>query len=197
MDAFSVGSVLHPELTSNGPRTWKGTTHVFERRSDSPIPSAGSILLIEDSPGEAELFDYALTIAWEECARPIQSRRPNVEVATNAKDALDRLQAQIGSHPDRLPSLIVLDLDLPGETSRTFLLGLRRKPPLRALPVVGLAWSKDDAVIRSLDGLALTQCEAKPLLFTDLVTLIRRLCRIFLSVSPDLTLCGHDGETPP
>jgi two-component system, chemotaxis family, response regulator Rcp1 len=98
-----------------------------------------SILLVEDNPGDAELFRLAMA-----------ETRPDCEllVASDGERALALLSA------GRLPDLMVLDLNLPRLSGHEVLADLRatREPRLRRLPVVVLTTSAAPAdVQRSYD----------------------------------------------
>ena len=60
-----------------------------------------TILLVEDSPEEAELFCEALRIAWDSVASPEYFPRPTVTVRHHAADALEFLRAQAAAHPPK------------------------------------------------------------------------------------------------
>ena len=88
---------------------------------------------------------------------------------STAQDALDVLRKQVALETRGLPDLIVLDLDLPGGTSLTFLQDLRKDSRLTDLPVIAMAWTDDRATARTLAGLAVLDYVVKPMLFADLV----------------------------
>jgi len=79
------------------------------------------ILHLEDSPGEAELFCHALVRTCELLESRPESPRPEIDMQHTAQPALDVLRKQVALEARGLPDLIVLDLNLPGGTSLTFL----------------------------------------------------------------------------
>lgn len=83
-------------------------------------------------------------------------------------------------------------LDLPGGTGLTLLRELRQNLRFGDLPIIGLLWAEDEAIIRSVDGLGLLAYEVKPPLFADLLTLVGRFCREFIPVNSRLALCRQD-----
>jgi two-component system, chemotaxis family, response regulator Rcp1 len=98
-----------------------------------------TILLVDDSIGDAELFRLALA-----------ETRPDCEllIATDGEQALALLSA------GELPDLMVLDLNLPRLSGHEVLADLRatREPRLRRLPVVVMSTSATpDDVQRSYD----------------------------------------------
>ena len=141
------------------------------------------ILLLEDSPGEAELFCHALVLAWALLESKSESPRPGIDVHCTAQDALEALKRQVASEAG-LPDLIVLDMDLPGGTSLTFLRELRRDSRLTNLPVIAMAWTDDQAIVRSQAGLGVVGYVIKPMLLADLVTIIGGVCREILTETP-------------
>jgi CheY-like chemotaxis protein len=142
------------------------------------------ILLLEDSPGEAELFCHALVLAWDKLDFKPESPRPSIDVQSTSQDALDVLGKQAALEARGLPDLIVLDLDLPGGTSLTFLQDLRKDSRLTNLPVIAMAWTDDQAAVRTLAGLGVVDYVVKPMLFADLVTIVDGVCRKILSETP-------------
>jgi CheY-like chemotaxis protein len=98
-----------------------------------------NILLVEDSPSDADLMRIALADVWPEC---------QLELATDGEDALARLL------DGPVPDLVLLDLKLPRLTGHEVLAALRasRMPHVRRLPVVVLTSSGEpDDVRRSYE----------------------------------------------
>lgn len=154
---------------------------------------SSNILLVEDSPGEAELFCQALVLAWD-MLEPLQGfPRPEIEVRCTAEDALEALKQCVTSVARDLPELLVLDLDLPAGTGLTFLRALRTDPRLMRLPIIAMLWSEDEAFVRTLAGLGVAGYVLKPLRFADLVTVVGELCRKILARSrpQDLTAAAE------
>ena len=91
-----------------------------------------SILLIEDSPGECELFRMALA-------------RTSIDVALytehDAEAAFHFLEDRIHHHPS--PALIILDLKLGRRNGCDFLKRLRADARFAAIPVVVFTTSDD------------------------------------------------------
>lgn len=150
---------------------------MFASEPVSGSAEAMKILLLEDSPGEAELFCEALVLAWEKLGPDQEASRPGIDVQRTAKDALEFLRSPAGQEAHNLPDLIVLDLDLPGGTSLTFLRELRRDSRLATLPVIVMAWSDAQSIVRSLGGLGVGGYVVKPMRFDELVTLVGGVCR--------------------
>lgn len=123
----------------------------------------------------------ALVLAWGKRGPAPAALRPGIDVQRTAQDALEYLRNSAGQQTHNLPDLVVLDLDLPGGTSLTFLRELRVDSRLATLPVIVMAWSDEQLIVRSLDGLGVVGYVVKPMLFDDLVALVGGFCRHGLS----------------
>ncbi|HEX9794834.1 MAG TPA: response regulator [Planctomycetota bacterium] len=93
------------------------------------------ILLVEDDPGDQELFRAAI----EDLGRPV-----TLVVASDGEEALEFLVrrgrfAAKGDHP--MPDLVVLDLNMPRVEGRVFLRRIRAHDALKCLPVVVMTTS--------------------------------------------------------
>jgi DNA-binding response OmpR family regulator len=154
------------------------------------------ILLLEDSPGEAELFCEALVLAWRKLGPEPEAQRPGIDIQRTAKDALEFLRKPDGQETNHLPDLVVLDLDLPGGTSLTFLHELRMDSQLGTLPVIVMAWSDEEMIVRSLDRLGVVGYVVKPMLLDDLVALVGGFCRHVLSGNSRQEFCALDRKRP-
>ena len=94
----------------------------------------GAILLVEDSEDDIELTRRAL--------RKNKLSNPLV-IARDGQEALDRLFGN-GSSEDDLPSIILLDLQLPKVDGLEVLRRLRAEPRTRLLPIVILTSSREE-----------------------------------------------------
>lgn len=158
---------------------------------------APHILLVEDSPGEAELFCQAIVLNWDERNPQDRILCPRINVVQSEQGALGLLREQAEMNPPALPAFVVLDLDLPGGSGVMLLRELRQDTRFSDLPVIGLLWAEDEALVRSLDGLGLLAHEVKPLFFADLLTLVGRFCHHFFPVISGLEFSGEDRELHP
>lgn len=152
------------------------------------------ILLLEDSPGEAELFCEALVLAWRSAGCGSEASRPGIEVRHTAQDALNSLRKRAESETGNLPELVVLDLDLHGRTSLTFLRELRQDRRLASLPVITMAWSGEQEMACTLNRLGVAGYFVKPLRFADLLIMVGDICRTWLPVDRRRELCLLNGE---
>ena len=99
-------------------------------------PMTGVILQIEDDLQDIELFRLALA----------QSGSPCQVITVNyARDAIKYL-ARLGEYADTVkfpkPTLIVLDLSLPGMSGLEFLAWAKGEPPETIPPIVVLSYSQ-------------------------------------------------------
>lgn len=128
--------------------------------------SHGSVLLIDDSPGELELFRQALL-------------RTGLDVALHSKHtahaALDFL-----NHRSELPALILLDWHLSQERGDVFLKRLRAEPRYAFIPVVAFTTSDDGADLAAAYASAVNGYVVKPETFEDLVVCVEDICRYWL-----------------
>ena len=154
------------------------------------------ILLLEDSPGEAEPFCEALVLAWEKLGPEPEAPRPGIEVQRTAKDALECPRNQARPETHNLPDLVVLDLDLPGGTSLMFLRELRMDSRLATLPVIVMAWSDEQSIVRNLGGLGVVGYVVKPMRFDELVALVGGFCRHVLSGNSRQEFCALEWTRP-
>lgn len=102
-----------------------------------PGPSV-EVLLVEDSPNDAELMLEALG----ESTLPLR-----VTVVEDGEEAIDYLRRR-GAHRDApRPDLVLLDLHLPRKNGHEVLADIKQDENLRLIPVVVLtAFDTDEAI---------------------------------------------------
>lgn len=91
--------------------------------SDTKQAPKASILLIEDNPGDVRLVEEG----FDQCQSDV-----DLEVVSDGNDALERIRGR----PHEPPSLVLLDLNLPGMNGEQILDRLKSDPALRRIPVV-------------------------------------------------------------
>ena len=126
------------------------------------------ILLVEDDKRDLELTLIALE----------KSQLANeVIVMRDGEQALEYLRRE-GAHADRTegnPAVVLLDLKLPKVTGLEVLQHVRSDPALRAIPIVMLTSSQEEAdVLRSYE-LGVNAYVVKPVAFDQFVTAIADL----------------------
>ena len=88
------------------------------------------VLMVEDNPGDARLAREAFDAV---------DSGVRLTVISDGEEAIDRLLSDDGESP----SLVLLDLDLPGADGRTVLEACKSRPTLRRTPVVVFTSSDD------------------------------------------------------
>lgn len=135
-----------------------------------------SILLVDDSPSDIDLTLMAL--------KRSGMNRP-VTVKPNGKDAIAWL-VEVASSPDalsRLPSLVLLDVKMPGMDGFDVLRRIRENPLTRTIPVVLFSSSREDSdLLKGYHGGA-NAFVRKPSSFEDLVDTTRRLREFWLEIN--------------
>lgn len=122
-----------------------------------------SILLVEDNPDDAHLTIAAFQEAGVDA---------HIEVARDGFEALARLSARAGVE---LPSVVLLDLNLPKLTGHEILELIRADPRTRLLPVVILTSSIEPADVSRCYALGANSFLRKPVDFTQFLETARLL----------------------
>lgn len=139
------------------------------------------ILLVEDNPDDVELT----RIAFEEAKIANLLR-----VVSDGAEALDYLFAR-GKHADRdpaaLPSLVLLDLNLPKVDGREVLQAIRGHEATHTLPVVVLTTSAEPFDIDATYALGVNSYIRKPVDFEQFVWAVKQvgLYWLVLNETPD------------
>jgi len=120
--------------------------------------TAAPILLVEDNPVDLDLTQRAL--AGRKLANPI-------EVARDGEEALDFIPRWEAGEP--LPALILLDLKLPKADGLEVLRRIKDHPVFRAIPVIVLTSSAEDADIKEAYNLGANSYIVKPVDFEKFV----------------------------
>lgn len=125
-----------------------------------------SILLIDDSPGERELFRLAL-------------KQTGLDVALYAEQDAEAALHFLSSHSD-LPSLILLDWHLGKQRGDEFLRRLRADSRLAAIPVIVFTTSDDHHDLSLAYASGANGYVVKPGTFTELVQCAGDICRYWM-----------------
>ena len=127
------------------------------------------ILLVEDNPDDVELT----RLAFEEAS--VANR---VVVAADGAEALDYLFARgphAGRDPSELPSIVLLDLNLPKLGGREVLQAIRANPATRDLPVIVLTTSAEPFDVEASYALGVNSYIQKPVDFEQFVWAVRQV----------------------
>lgn len=140
----------------------------------SSTPAAPDVLLVEDNPGDVELF----RLAFEESGLPGE-----LHVVHDGAEALTFLRNEGGT--GNLPpiDIIVLDLNLPKVHGTEVLAEIRTDPSLQRTPVLILSTSGSDDDINKAYDLGANAYITKPMEFDDTLALIDALNSFWFAVS--------------
>jgi CheY-like chemotaxis protein len=127
------------------------------------------ILLVEDNPDDVELTRIAFAEA------QLDSR---LEVVRDGAEALDYLFARgahAGRDPAKLPSIVLLDLNLPKVDGREVLQAIRGNEATRSLPVVVLTTSTEPFDVDASYALGANSYIRKPVDFEQFVWAVKQV----------------------
>ena len=132
--------------------------------------SSARFLLVEDNPQDARLLQEAVRET---------DVRPQVTHCLNAEKAWKALQDGLKTPATGLPSLLLLDLNLPGTSGHELLERMRGVPLLATLPVIVLSSSQAQADVSRARGNKATAYMAKPLTMDGYVALAQDLVTLW------------------
>jgi CheY-like chemotaxis protein len=132
----------------------------------------GPLLIVEDSDADFYAMQRALG---ENLPCPV------VRCCTG-DEALDYLFRRSSYAQAVLPSLVLLDLNLPGEDGRTVLQRVKHDATLRTVPVVVVSTSDNPADIVQCYTAGCSGYVVKPLAYTHLATALQILCAYWFTV---------------
>ena len=144
-----------------------------------------TILLVEDSPSDAQLTIEALQEA------KLDNRMIHVEDGVEAMQFLRR-EGEYAEAPR--PDLIMLDLNLPRKDGREVLAELKQDPKLAMIPVVVLTTSRaEQDVLRSYELHA--NCYiTKPVDFQQFLFVVKSIEQFWLTVVTLPSTAQHPGH---
>jgi len=139
----------------------------------SPGPPV-EILLVEDSPDDADLMVEALREG---------TLSPRVTVVEDGEQAMDYLRRR-GAYADSpAPHLILLDLHLPRKNGHEVLTEIKQDGLLRRIPVVILTSSDNEKAIVNAYELHANCCVNKPADQEQFAQAVRRIESFWLQVA--------------
>lgn len=127
------------------------------------------ILLVEDNPDDVELTRIAFAEA------KIANTLTVVRDGAEALDYLFARGAYAARDPDDLPSIILLDLNLPKVDGREVLQAIRSDARTRALPVVVLTTSNEPFDVEASYALGVNSYIRKPVDFEQFVWAVKQV----------------------
>lgn len=143
-------------------------SEAYSLLNTSTMPHRPSILLIDDSPGECELFRLALAHTGLDA---VLFDEPETDAALHFLKVETKVEVK----------LIVLDWRLRHETGTVFLERLRADTRLAAIPVVVFTTSDDVSDMMNAYASGANGYVVKPGTFDELVHCVRDICRYWLS----------------
>ena len=123
------------------------------------------LLLVDDDSIDRELFGEALSLV---------GKQHRVAEASNGEVALEYLHAA-----DRLPDLIILDLNMPIKDGRETLMELKTHPQLRHIPVCIMSTSSAPFDVENAYNTGANLFLVKPLDFNRLIEMLTSLLTLF------------------
>jgi two-component system, chemotaxis family, response regulator Rcp1 len=136
-------------------------------------PRAIRILLVEDSPTDAQLTLTALKLA--KMANEVNHVEDGVQ-------AMEFLRRQGKFSQASRPDLILLDLNLPRKDGREVLEELKQDPDLNTIPIVVLTTSKAEQDILRSYQLHANCYVTKPIDFDEFLEVVKSIHHFWLSV---------------
>ncbi|HEX5664412.1 MAG TPA: response regulator [Xanthomonadaceae bacterium] len=127
------------------------------------------ILLVEDNPDDVELTRIAFSEA------QLDSRLEVVRDGVEALDYLFARGAHAGRDPAKLPSIVLLDLNLPKVDGREVLQAIRANEATRSLPVVVLTTSTEPFDVDASYALGANSYIRKPVDFEQFVWAVKQV----------------------
>jgi CheY-like chemotaxis protein len=126
------------------------------------------VLLVEDSPNDAELTLEALA----------ETGLTNEVVwVRDGREALDYLHQEgaFANRPAGLPAVVLLDLKMPRVDGLQVLEQVKQHPRLKSVPVVMLTSSREEADLARSYGLGVNAYVVKPVGFPQFVQALKEL----------------------
>lgn len=132
----------------------------------------GDILLIEDNAADVELFRWAVDQARSHC---------DLSVVSDGKAAADHLTKRAGPNScSPLPTLIITDLRMPGQSGLDFLAWKRTRPELSMIPVVVLSGEASPDDLDRSYALGARSCLVKPASMHEFAHLVQGLLNFWV-----------------
>jgi two-component system, response regulator len=147
------------------------------RSPASPLPRQVDILLVEDSPLEAEL-----------ALKPLRALSPtaHIETVRDGEEALDFLLGRGAFRPNLgrpVPRLVLLDLKLPKVDGLEVLRVVRSNARTSLAPVVMLTSSNDPRELNQCYKLGANSCILKPVKYEEFWAAMQAVGRYWLSLN--------------
>jgi len=142
----------------------------------TPTPNKSIVILMADDDADDRLLAKD---AFQEC----QLNR-ELEFVENGEELMDYLRHRgkyAARDNERLPGLILLDLNMPRKDGREALQEIKGDPELRRIPVVVFTTSRTDTDIGRVYDLGANSFITKPVAFDALVEVMRALSQYWIN----------------
>lgn len=136
-----------------------------------------NVLLVEDSPDDADLMVKAL----RQCAL-----NALVNVVEDGEEAVDYLHRQGAFGDATRPDLILLDLHLPRKGGHEVLAEIKNDERLRRIPVIIMTGSDDEDDFQTAYDLFANCCVSKPGDLEEFSQVVKKIERFWLHVASTL-----------
>lgn len=131
----------------------------------------GRMLLVEDSPTDVMLVEEALSLVGGDV---------DLDVVGSGERALEHLE--LGALAGNLPTIILLDLNMPGIGGLDVIRTVKMHPLLRSLPVLVMSSSSAPDDVRRSYELGAAGYIVKPPRFSELVEALDAMRRFWFGV---------------
>jgi chemotaxis family two-component system response regulator Rcp1 len=139
-----------------------------------PARPAVNVLLVEDSPNDAELMVEALNEG---------QLALNITVVVDGELAIDYLRRRGSYHAAPRPDLILLDLHLPRKNGHEVLSDIKQDESLRLIPVVLLTSSDSEEAFREAYDRHVNCCVRKPSDLDQFTLAVKRIESFWLQLA--------------
>ena len=131
------------------------------------------ILMVEDNPGDVRLTQEALAEG---------KIKNQLHVVDDGNKAMAFLRGEAPYEGKAIPDLVLLDLNLPGESGHEVLTQMQSSRRLRNIPVIVLTTSTDERDVTDAYDLNADCYIAKPLDLEQFISVIRSIDDFWLSI---------------
>lgn len=143
------------------------------------------ILLVEDSPGDAELALYALA------EQKLASEVVHLHDGAQALDYLFR-RGEFSSRADGNPAVVLLDLKMPKVDGLQVLRQIREEPALCMIPVVMFTSSRQKRDLEATYRLGVNAYVVKPTNFNDFIDAVKQLGAFWAILNEPTPACTSE-----
>ncbi|MEO6753080.1 MAG: response regulator [Chthoniobacteraceae bacterium] len=155
------------------------------------MSEAKDILLVEDSPQDAELTLDVLS------KHNLANKVVHVRDGAEALDFL-HCRGAFADRGDALPALVLLDLKMPKVDGLEVLRDIKGDPKLKVVPVVVMTSSREDADLHKCYELGVNAYVVKPVKFNEFVEAVRELSIFWILLNEPHPACrprnGNSGK---